>query len=99
MRYRVQLWRTASSKNPELDQIVRASDIDDAIGSLMKAFDWNYAGLALAFPADQDLKDALPENWRRGVRCRQSGKVSSTERLERISQRQSFPIGSLWKLL
>jgi len=99
MRYRVQLWRTAGSKNPELDQIVRASDIDDAIGSLMKAFDWNYAGLALALPADQDLKDALPEYWRRSVRCRQSGKVSSIERYEKTSQRQGFPTGSLWTLL
>lgn len=99
MRYRVQLWRKANAKQPELERIVRASGVDDAIGSVMKSFDWNYAGLALALPVDQDIKEALPENWRRGVRCRQSGEVFYARDQERRDQSQSFPANSLWTLL
>lgn len=99
MRYQVQLWRTTTSKKPELERIVRASSVDDAIGSVMKSFDWNYAGRALALPTDKDLKEALPEHWRRGVRCRQSGEVSYTKEREKVDKLQSFPANSLWTLL
>ena len=77
MRYHVQLWRTSLSQQADEEHVVRASNVDDAIQALMKTLDWGYASAALAYPVDKTVKDVSPENWRRRVRCRISGKISS----------------------
>lgn len=76
MRYRVQLWRTLASRKADVEHVVRASNVEDAIYSLMKTFDWGYASLALAYPVDMEAEDISPDYWRQKVRCRISGKVS-----------------------
>jgi hypothetical protein len=102
MRYRVQLWRTSTSKKPELEQVARGSSVDDAISSVMKTFEWSYACLALALPVNKNLEDALPENWRRRVRCRISGEISYAKvgnwQDHLWTQQNSFA-DSLWGLL
>src|SRR5258708_825412 len=39
MRYRVQLWRTSVSRKADVEHVVRALDVEDAIYSLMKTLD------------------------------------------------------------
>ncbi len=76
MRYRVQLWRTSVSRKADVEHVVRALNVEDAIYSLMKTLDWGYASSALAYPVDKEAENISPENWRRRVRCRISGKAS-----------------------
>jgi hypothetical protein len=102
MRYRVQLWRTSTSGKPELEQVARGLDVDDAVGSVMKTFELSYANLALALPVDKNLEDASPENWRRHIRCRISGEISyirDDSWKDRRPAHQSSFTDSLWGLL
>ena len=76
MRYRVQLWRTANSRKADIERVVRAVSVDDAIESLMKTFDWGYASSALAYPVNMEMEEVTSEYWRKRVRCNITGKFS-----------------------
>jgi hypothetical protein len=102
MRYRVQLWRTSTSRKPEFEHVARGLDVDDAIGSVMKTFEWGYANRAFAVPVDKNLEDASPGSWRRHIRCRISGEISfirdDSWKDQPPTHQNSFA-DSLWRLL
>ncbi len=79
MRHFVNLWLTPTSTEAELKRVVKASDVDDAIASLMKSLDLNYAYSACAYPISRRIEDTSSENWRRCVHCSVTGKISFAE--------------------
>ncbi len=76
MRYYVSLWFTPTSQEATIKQVVRASTIDDAISTIMKAHDLVYVHAACAYPVKKRNQDASSDCWRWNVRCSVSGKVS-----------------------
>ena len=76
MRQFVTLWLTPTSADAEYRRIVRASDVEEAIASFMRAHDLGYAHVACAYPSNKRMEDISAENWRYCVRCSITGKVS-----------------------
>ncbi len=75
MRHFVSLWLTPTSTEAEYRRIVRASDVEEAIASFMRAQDLGYAHAACAYPANKRIEDTSADNWRYCVRCSVTGKV------------------------
>lgn len=76
MRHFVNLWLTPTSAEAELKRVVRASDVDDAIASLMKSLDLSYAQAACAYPISKRFEDTSLVNWRRCIHCSVTGRIS-----------------------
>ncbi len=60
MRYVVGILYAPTSNDADVKSVVRASNTDDAIISLMKVSDLGYVYAAYAYPSRSDLKVLLP---------------------------------------
>lgn len=75
MRYYVCLWLTPTSLEVDIKQVVRASDVDDGISSLMKALDVGHVHMACAYPVKKAHFGPSASDWRWNVRCSISGRM------------------------
>lgn len=74
MQYSVSLFKSSASTEADVKNVVRASDIEDAIRSFMKGRNLKYAYAACVNPIKKH-GDAAKE-WRWNIQCSVSGRTS-----------------------
>jgi hypothetical protein len=77
-RYEVSLYKVAHATKPDIVQVVRAVNTDEAVEVLMKARDMSYASSAKVVGVDNQNQPTSQEEWRWRIRCKISGEFSAT---------------------
>jgi hypothetical protein len=76
-RYKVSLYKVAHKTQPDIVQVVRAVNVDEAVEVLMKAKDIPYASAAKIAGVDKQDRQTSKEEWRWRIRCKMSGEFSA----------------------
>jgi hypothetical protein len=74
MQYAVGLLFKPASQEADLKDVVRASDIEDAITVFVKGRNIKYAHAAYVYPASKSVP--VTKEWRWHIHCSVSGRVS-----------------------
>lgn len=74
MQYAVGLLFTATSEEADFKDVVRASDVEDAIRCFMKGRNLRYAYAAYVYPIKKHGEVA--KEWRWNIQCSVSGQTS-----------------------
>ena len=76
-KYQVHVWRKEQSSEPEVVQMVDATDVDAATEIVMRTHHLRYANAVLAVVEGRSWREASRDEWRWSVRCFVSGKYSA----------------------
>jgi hypothetical protein len=81
MHYAVGLLLKSASQEADIKDVVRATDIEDAIVSFVKGRNIKYAYSAYVYPANKSV--AVTKEWRWYIHCSVSGRVTMSRERKR----------------